>query len=155
MAERGFRFPERVWDREAVFDSILRTVADRRVLYLEFGVYKGNSMQYWSRRLTNPDAHLAGFDSFEGLPEAGGFWGKGEFDTNGTVPHIDDARVEFYKGWFRDTLPAYTLPDHDVLVINMDADKPSHRRRVPRGASSPRSSRRARRRRASERAARS
>jgi hypothetical protein len=122
MHEHGFHFSELAPDREAVFESVTRTVKDKRVLYLEFGVYLGDSMRYWSRSLTNPESRLHGFDSFEGLPESGGPWGKGQFDTNGSVPDIADPRVRFYKGWFEQVLPTYTLPDHDVLVVTLDAD---------------------------------
>ena len=58
-----------------------------------------------------------GFDSFEGLPERGGLWGKGQFDASGRVPAIHDSRVSFFKGWFHQVLPNYHLPPHDVLVI--------------------------------------
>jgi len=122
MKSHGFGFSQRVRSREAVFDSVLRRVADRRVLYLEFGVYRGESMRYWSRGLQHADAKLHGFDSFEGLPESGGLWTKGEFDVQGAMPENTDPRVQFFKGWFEDVLPGYSLPDHDVLVINMDAD---------------------------------
>jgi hypothetical protein len=122
MNSHGFQFSERVKSRHAVFDSVLHQVADRPVLYLEFGVYRGESMRYWSRGLQHPETQLHGFDSFEGLPESGGLWTKGEFDVQGTMPEINDARVRFFKGWFEDVLPEYSLPDHDVLVINMDAD---------------------------------
>jgi hypothetical protein len=52
------------------FDLIIQQVADQDVLYLEFGVFRGDSIRYWSRRLKNPRAKLHGFDSFEGLPKA-------------------------------------------------------------------------------------
>lgn len=45
------------------------------MLYLEFGVYKGESLRYWARELKHPDSKLHGFDSFEGLPK--------DFDVNG------------------------------------------------------------------------
>jgi hypothetical protein len=82
-------------------------------------------MRWWSRALRHPESRLHGFDSFEGLPEdfdvAGGY-PKGRFSTGGVPPQIDDLRVEFFQGWFEDTLPSYDLPDHDVLVITLDAD---------------------------------
>lgn len=40
----------------------------------------------------------------------------------GNIPCISDPRVTFHKGWFRETLPAYQAPDHDVLFANFDAD---------------------------------
>ena len=106
-----------------LFDLIIRDVADQDVLYLEFGVFRGDSMRYWSRRLKNPRAKLHGFDSFEGLPEA---WNidspQGHFSTNGAIPIIKDSRVKFFKGWFNETLPGYQMPPHDRLVVDMDAD---------------------------------
>jgi hypothetical protein len=122
MASRGFRFRNRVQNRQQVWDVVLRQVADRRVLYLEFGVAGGSSMRYWSQHLKHPGAMLHGFDSFEGLPADGGPWKEGQFDTAGQVPVIDDPRVRFFKGWFDQSLPVYAMPDHDVLVINMDSD---------------------------------
>jgi hypothetical protein len=98
-------------------------IADREALYLEFGVSGGESFRYWSRLLRNPNAKLHGFDSFEGLPTD---WilgkPKGHFSTGGALPHIDDPRARVFKGWFQETLPTYTWPDYECLVINIDAD---------------------------------
>lgn len=112
--------------REELFDLIAREVGDRQVLYLEFGVYQGAATRYWSKLLKNPKSRLHGFDSFEGLPED---WhevkevlGRGHFSTNGHIPVIDDERVQFFKGWFDQTLAAYAVPEHEVLVVNFDAD---------------------------------
>ena len=125
MSEHNFRFDRRVRDRNGVFASVAERVRDRRVLYLEFGVFQGASMKYWSRELRHPESTLHGFDSFEGLPEdfdvAAGY-AKGSLSTQGALPFIDDARVRFFKGWFDQTLPTYSLPGHDVLIITMDAD---------------------------------
>lgn len=108
--------------REELWDQIGQQVRDRRVLYLEFGVAGGVATRYWSRLLCHPESHLHGFDSFEGLPETWGTMPKGTFSQNGKIPHIDDPRVQFFKGWFEDTLPGYRPPAHDVLVLNLDAD---------------------------------
>lgn len=123
MRAKGFRPSHRVSTREQLFDRIGAEIADKRVLYLEFGVYQGNATRYWSRLLRNPESRLLGFDSFEGLPED---WthqlAKQHFSTQGNVPVIDDPRIRFLKGWFNQTLPAYQPPSHDVLVVNLDAD---------------------------------
>ena len=79
-------------------------------------------MRYWSRALKHPEATLHGFDSFEGLPEDWFPYRKGHFGVGGRMPEIDDARVAFFKGWFEDVLPRYTVAPHDVLVIAIDAD---------------------------------
>jgi hypothetical protein len=116
--------PPRRWrTREQLFDVIAQKVADRPVLYLEFGVFRGESMRYWSRLLQNPQSHLHGFDSFEGLPEAFTLlFPKGHLTTEGVMPQVNDPRVKFFKGWFQDTLPLYKVPPHEVLVINIDSD---------------------------------
>jgi hypothetical protein len=110
-------------NRNEIFDLIASDVRCDKVLYLEFGVYEGDSLKYWSKLLKNPASILDGFDSFEGLPED---WGtghpKGRFSTGGKLPDIFDSRVRFFKGWFDQTLPDYHLPEHEKLVINMDAD---------------------------------
>ena len=122
MVDRNFHFEQRLRDRTAVFDRVASRMRDKRVLYLEFGVYQGATMRYWSRQLRNPEAKLHGFDSFEGLPEDWGPHAKGHFDTGGAVPKIDDVRVKFFEGWFDQVLPQYSVPEHDALVIVMDAD---------------------------------
>jgi hypothetical protein len=122
----GFRFPDRFPHREQVFAVAAEQIKDKKVLYLEFGVYTGKSMRWWSAALKNPESQLHGFDSFEGLPEAyddaGGKYGKGWFSTGGQVPQIDDPRVAFHKGWFEQTVPDFKLPVYEVLFINLDAD---------------------------------
>jgi hypothetical protein len=125
MREQGFHVDRRLPDRDAVFRAVAERVRDRRVLYLEFGVLRGKSLRWWSAALRNPEARLHGFDSFEGLPDAfdvGGPYGKGACNANSVIPDLDDSRVELFPGWFEDVLPAYTPPDHDVLVVTMDAD---------------------------------
>jgi hypothetical protein len=123
MRRRDFGRPRRLRTREMVFDLIAERIRDRRVLYLEFGVWKGDSMRYWSRLMKHPESSLHGFDSFEGLPER---WkhkkDAGMFSTGGQIPQIDDPRVKFFKGWFHETLKDYSPPPHDELVINIDAD---------------------------------
>jgi hypothetical protein len=126
MKAHGYHFSRRFAGRDGVFACVAPEFKDKRVLYLEFGVYTGNSMRWWSQALTDPESQLHGFDSFEGLPEAfddaGGKYTRGWFSTGGQIPQIDDPRVKFHKGWFEQTLPDFRLPEHDVLVITLDAD---------------------------------
>ena len=122
MSDHGFHFNRRLRDRWGVFDVVASRIHDKRVLYLEFGVYQGDSMRYWSNKLRHPEARLHGFDSFEGLPEAWGPYNKGHFNACGPVPDLSDPRVEFFKGWFDQVLPNYVVPEHDILVVVIDAD---------------------------------
>jgi Macrocin-O-methyltransferase (TylF) len=123
MAEHGFGGGGGVRRRFDVFDAIGAPIAERRVLYLEFGVAEGMSMRYWSRRLRHPESRLHGFDSFEGLPAS---WIRGRpaghFSQNGHAPVVEDDRVTFHKGWFHATLPGFALPERELLLVNLDAD---------------------------------
>jgi hypothetical protein len=38
------------------------------------------------------------------------------------VPSIPDDRITFHVGTFNETLPSFSLPPHDVLIVNIDAD---------------------------------
>jgi hypothetical protein len=123
MVANGYDASRRVDRREQLFDIVAAEIAQRDVLYMEFGVYRGEATRYWSKLLRNPRSKLHGFDSFEGLPES---WlphrPKGHFSLQGEMPQIDDSRIQFFRGWFEQTLPVYTFPAHDVLVLNFDAD---------------------------------
>jgi O-methyltransferase len=81
-------------------------------------------MRFWAGLLRNPRSHLHGFDSFLGLPHDWSLEGheRGHFSTEGAVPEIDDSRVQFFPGWFEDTLPGYEWPEYDSLVVMLDAD---------------------------------
>jgi hypothetical protein len=123
MKAAGYAPSHMVTKREEVWNLVATQVADQKALYLEFGVHEGGSILHWSKLLKHPEARLQGFDSFEGLPE---HWRpdkpKGAFDVGGRIPVIDDARVEFFKGWFDQTLPEHVFPPHDRLIVNIDVD---------------------------------
>jgi O-methyltransferase len=105
---------------------IEREALDRkRVNYLEFGVYRGDSLRWWLDGLSNPDSRFVGFDTFTGLPER---WRPtepaGHFNANGVIPDIKDPRCSFEVGLFQDTLPPFVSHTNltDRLVVNLDAD---------------------------------
>jgi hypothetical protein len=123
LKANGFRSAARHGNRDELYRALASRIAQQKVLYLEFGVWQGTSLRRWCKLLQNPDSSLHGFDSFEGLPED---WDarrpQGTFDVRGALPKFDDPRVVLHKGWFNETLPAFALPEHDRLVINVDAD---------------------------------
>jgi hypothetical protein len=131
MRSHGFDARRRVAEREDVFNAIAAELDSGRILYLEFGVFGGHSMRYWSDLLKDRDACLHGFDTFEGLPDD---WNiaseRGRFSTGGRLPDIADPRVTFFPGLFEDVLPGYEPPRHDQLVVNCDADLYSSTRTV-------------------------
>jgi hypothetical protein len=93
--------------------------------YLEFGVFEGASMKFWSNLNNNTESRFFGFDSFEGLPEE---WhsgrGKGAFSTGGKSPQITDPRVRFVHGWFQESLRGFmaSYSPRARLVIHIDCD---------------------------------
>lgn len=117
-------------DRFMVFAEAIKHVRGQASLYLEFGVFEGETMRWWCDHLKAPGARLVGFDSFEGLPEAWrpGF-DEGQFSTGGP-PDIEDSRVSFVAGWFDETLPGFVIPPHDQLIVNVDSDLYSSARTV-------------------------
>jgi hypothetical protein len=114
--------PEVVATKLELFEVARQRIVGHAPLYLEFGVFEGRSIRWWSDNLSQPDATLVGFDSFEGLPED---WrpgiGSGHFKT-GKPPEIDDKRVSFQVGWFDETLPRFIVPDNDQIILNVDCD---------------------------------
>jgi hypothetical protein len=113
-------------ERAELYGYVQNTYLNREpVDYLEFGVFKGASIREWLSLNKHNASRFFGFDSFEGLPER---WragqGKGHFDVGGTVPHIDDPRVRFIKGWFQDTVPSFArdFTPKNRLVLHSDAD---------------------------------
>jgi len=93
--------------------------------YLEFGVYRGDSLRWWLAGVPHPESHFVGFDTFTGLPER---WRatepEGHFNANGVLPDLNDPRCTFEVGLFQDTLPDFVarIDMSGRLVINLDAD---------------------------------
>lgn len=89
-------------------------------LYMEFGVYKGESLRYIARK--NPDKEIYGFDSFEGLPESWVHNPKGSFTTHGKLPKVPE-HVKIWPGYFEDSLPLWCDSHYDpVAFLHVDCD---------------------------------
>ena len=65
-------------------------ICNKPIHYLEFGVYKGRSINYFANINTHLDSRFVGFDTFTGLPED---WieltrkvKRATFDTGGELP---------------------------------------------------------------------
>jgi hypothetical protein len=97
---------------------------DGPIDYFEFGVERGESMQWWVTNNKHPESIFVGFDTFQGLPEKWGRWATGSFSAEGKIPEIADRRVDFIKGLFQETLPRWQC-DRDFrqrMIVNVDAD---------------------------------
>ncbi|CAJ1437217.1 unnamed protein product [Effrenium voratum] len=107
-----------------------------RALYLEFGVFKGESINFLARRLQQlgvPKNRIFGFDSFQGLPEdwrdgsLGGLsFRRGSFAVE-ELPRVED-NVRLVRGWFNETVPAFRAgleaADGEVWIhlLHVDCD---------------------------------
>jgi hypothetical protein len=108
-----------IWDY--TIQSISKTSAG---VYLEFGVFKGTSINYFSNAW--PKYTFYGFDSFEGLAEdwKGHYLTKGAFNVDGKAP-IVNPNVTLIKGWFNETLPNFILEqlhNDKLCCIHIDCD---------------------------------
>jgi len=88
-------------------------------LYCEFGVYKGETINFIAGKTQNV---VHGFDSFEGLPE---FWkndvDKGAFRVD--KPPAVKQNVRLHRGWFSETLPTFMSEySEPVSFLHIDAD---------------------------------
>ncbi len=106
-------------DRYELFKHSIRA-AKLDGLYCEFGVWKGESVNFIADLVPSKTVH--GFDSFEGLPESwrDGF-GRGAFAINGLPPVRKN--VVLHKGWFDKTVPEFHAQYlQPVAFVHMDAD---------------------------------
>ena len=88
-------------------------------LFLEFGVYKGRTINHIA---TFTESTVHGFDSFEGIPQDWGTCPKGTFSTSGTLPYVKE-NVELHKGWFDQTLPVFLSSEKgNVSFLHIDSD---------------------------------
>lgn len=113
------------------FDLLDRAIdaAPSSGLWLEVGVWRGESINYIAQRANRP---ITGFDSFEGLPER---WSPtlsaGAFSIHGKMPHAYPG-VSLVKGWFDRTLPEFlrTRPEVPIAFLHVDCDLYSSTRTV-------------------------
>jgi hypothetical protein len=108
--------------RTQLYRWVLGQVTGADGLCLEFGVYKGDSINRLAELKSDVTWH--GFDSFVGLPEAWTLGAKaGAFSTRGTLPVVRE-NVKLVAGFFEDTLPAFVAEHRSskVSVLHIDAD---------------------------------
>jgi len=132
------------WDYHKTYHTACVAKVNVYGLWLEFGVYRGRSINTIAKQIAHP---IYGFDSFEGLPEHWDHYNpKGVFSLAGHIPagaicgSNDDnpgmydssptittepweENVILIKGWFNETLPFF-LNDHKekVAFVHIDSD---------------------------------
>jgi hypothetical protein len=104
--------------RKALIDFAVRSVTTKG-LFLEFGVFQGDSINRVSKHVPGP---VWGFDSFVGLPESWeGMHDPGHFKV-AKLPRVR-SNVRLVQGWFNETLPKF-LSEHPepVAFLHVDCD---------------------------------
>ena len=104
----------------AIEESI-KNDKDNDMFYLEFGVFKGKSINFFSRYVKK----IYGFDSFEGLKE---HWvgalnaPKGTFNLEKKIPVLND-NVVAVQGWIQDTLKKFLSEKKPKInFVHIDVD---------------------------------
>ena len=116
-------------DKKQLWDYTITKIAEAQdqhnkneTLYLEFGTWKGASINYFSSRLR--ETQFYGFDSFEGLKEdwKGANQAKGGFNLNGKLPKVN-TNVVLVRGWFDLTLPQFLSEKAgEISFVHIDCD---------------------------------
>ena len=106
--------------REYAIKTSLLNDKKKEYYYLEFGVFKGNSSNFFSKYVNK----LYCFDSFEGLKEdwAGSSLEKGHFGLNKKIPKLN-SNIKLIEGWVEDTLDDF-LKKHNPKInfVHLDID---------------------------------
>ena len=106
--------------RKYSIQKALENDKNKEYFYLELGVHKGESANFFSKFVKK----LYAFDSFEGLIEdmGGSDAHKGYFNLNKKVPRLN-SNVEIISGWVEDTLDDF-LKKHNPKInfVHMDMD---------------------------------
>lgn len=100
---------------------VLEGIPETDGLFLEFGVYSGDTINHISFR--RKDVKVYGFDSFEGLPETWrSGYEQGTFNKEDGWPEVNP-NVELVQGWFDASLPNF-LESHEGVCrfIHVDCD---------------------------------
>ena len=108
--------------RQQLYDYLILKLKNKKGLFLEFGVFKGESINYFSKSLKSQS--FFGFDSFVGLKEdwKGTKSPKGRFDLSGKIPKVN-SNVTLIPGWFDEVLPNFLSEHKDQIdFLHIDSD---------------------------------
>ena len=106
--------------REYAIKTSLSNDKNNEFFYLEFGVWKGASANYFSKFVKN----LYVFDSFEGLKEdwSGTEYQKSFFDLNKKIPKLN-SNINPIVGWVEDTLDNFLKKyNPQINFVHLDMD---------------------------------
>lgn len=119
-------FPEAVFimfeniRKYAIKEALENAKKNKDVSYLEFGVFSGGSINFFSKYVPT----IYGFDAFEGLREdwQGYDVQKGHFDLGGKIPRLNKNVIPVV-GWVQDTLEKFLNEKKPKInFVHMDLD---------------------------------
>ncbi len=98
---------------------------DKESLFLEFGVFKGDSINLFAKSLEKINAQIYGFDSFEGLKNewmTEEFNPPGTFDLKGKKPKVK-SNVKLIDGWVEETIENFFSENaKKIAFVHFDLD---------------------------------
>jgi hypothetical protein len=113
--------------KELLYYTVTRSKSNG--LFLEFGVYKANTINYLASLVgkRSPSATFWGFDSFEGLPSdwSGYVITKETFNLQGKLPRVAP-NVKLVKGFFDISIDDWFFrqgkPNEPISILHIDCD---------------------------------
>jgi len=106
-------------NKNGFMDYALNCISEKGS-YLEFGVWKGHSINYIANRIDTKKIH--GFDSFEGVPEIYNGFSKNAWNSHGELPQVKK-NVVLHRGWFDKSIPEFLKNnDENIAFLNIDCD---------------------------------
>ena len=107
-----------VWDKFISEEDLI----NQQIQFLEFGVYQGESIKYFAKKLTKDNNIFIGYDTFFGLPTDWQSAKKGLFSTDGNFPITDDKRIRFIRGIFQESFDDSIIDKNINTIVHFDAD---------------------------------
>jgi hypothetical protein len=111
--------------REFAITEALK-IFNNKNLFLEFGVYKGDSINLFAKKLRKINGKIFGFDSFQGLKDE---WITEEYNPSGTFNLNKKkpktlANVNLIEGWVEDTIGNFLDEnmEKNIAFIHFDMD---------------------------------
>lgn len=109
--------------RYALHEYVAQQVGSQPIVFVELGVYEGESLRWWLDFNRHPASSFHGFDTWTGLPEQWRGLPAGHFACE--QPAILDPRCKLHRGMFQERLPRW-LDIHPWAVrqqvVHFDAD---------------------------------
>ena len=134
--KKSYEYFKKYFDKSMLFESrekiqnfsvnkACENFSNENYLFLEFGVFNGDSITRISNILKKYNKQIYGFDSFEGLSEdwKGFSEPKGTFTRNGKVPELSNDNIKIIKGDIKKTLKNFLNKNSQkIAFVHIDTD---------------------------------